>query len=656
MTNKDILEQVRSKMRTEKIDAVIFPTSDPHNSEYLPEHWQTRRWITGFTGSAGTAVVTLDEAALWTDSRYFLQAEQQLAMHSSSSVIGRTTGATLAEQEALRQAELGAQSIKPQTFVLMREGVEGTPTITEWLLRKLSASNGRVVAAHGMVMNYSTVKALEGALRRIGVSVRTDIDIADGLWRERPALPAKPVYAVGKEWIGESVESKLGRIREVMKREHCDAHVITDLMGIAWTLNLRGDDVKMTPVFMSYLLITLDDATLFANGALSEEASAMLREADVKVKPYEDFTKEVAQLDGRVLIDPATTNYTVFSKCKEHAIEGESPVTGFKAVKNAREIEGFRQAMLYDGVAMVKFLRWLKPAVEQGGETEISVADKLEELRRENEHCLDLSFSTICGYNEHGAIVHYSATPETNAELKPTGLVLIDSGAQYDCGTTDITRTIALGPVTEEMKRAYTCVLKANIALATTPFPDGTNGTQIDALARAEVWRGGYNYLHGTGHGVGWRLCVHEGPHAIRMDWRPAPLRPGMVVTDEPGIYLEGQFGIRTENVMVVTQVHNSQFLRSSRCSGEQSSEHSSNHSTNSLKTVNCELCTMNCLTPLTLCPIDTTPIDKSLLTTAEVEWLNQYHKTVRDALLPLLSDAQDRQWLTEATQPLPSC
>ncbi len=655
MTNKDILEQVRSKMRTEKIDAVIFPTSDPHNSEYLPEHWQTRRWITGFTGSAGTAVVTLDEAALWTDSRYFLQAEQQLAMHSSSSVIGRTTGATLAEQEALRQAELGAQSIKPQTFVLMREGVEGTPTITEWLLRKLSASNGRVVAAHGMVMNYSTVKALEGALRRIGVSVRTDIDIADGLWRERPALPAKPVYAVGKEWIGESVESKLGRIREVMKREHCDAHVITDLMGIAWTLNLRGDDVKMTPVFMSYLLITLDDATLFANGALSEEASAMLREADVKVKPYEDFTSEVAQLDGRVLIDPATTNYTVFSKCKEHAIEGESPVTGFKAVKNAREIEGFRQAMLYDGVAMVKFLRWLKPAVEQGGETEISVADKLEELRRENEHCLDLSFSTICGYNEHGAIVHYSATPETNAELKPAGLVLIDSGAQYDCGTTDITRTIALGPVTEEMKRAYTCVLKANIALATTPFPDGTNGTQIDALARAEVWRGGYNYLHGTGHGVGWRLCVHEGPHAIRMDWRPAPLRPGMVVTDEPGIYLEGQFGIRTENVMVVTPVHSSQFLRSSRCSGEQSSEHSSNHSTNSLKTVNCELCTMNCLTPLTLCPIDTTPIDKSLLTTAEVEWLNQYHKMVHDALLPLLSDAQDRQWLTEATQPLSS-
>ena len=644
MTNKDILEQVRSKMRTEKIDAVIFPTSDPHNSEYLPEHWQTRRWITGFTGSAGTAVVTLDEAALWTDSRYFLQAEQQLAMHSSSSVIGRTTGATLAEQEALRQAELGAQSIKPQTFVLMREGVEGTPTITEWLLRKLSASNGRVVAAHGMVMNYSTVKALEGALRRIGVSVRTDIDIADGLWRERPALPAKPVYAVGKEWIGESVESKLERIREVMKREHCDAHVITDLMGIAWTLNLRGDDVKMTPVFMSYLLITLDDATLFANGALSEEASAMLREADVKVKPYEDFTSEVAQLDGRVLIDPATTNYTVFSKCKEHAIEGESPMTGFKAVKNAREIEGFRQAMLYDGVAMVKFLRWLKPAVEQGGETEISVADKLEELRRENEHCLDLSFSTICGYNEHGAIVHYSATPETNAELKPAGLVLIDSGAQYDCGTTDITRTIALGPVTEEMKRAYTCVLKANIALATTPFPDGTNGTQIDALARAEVWRGGYNYLHGTGHGVGWRLCVHEGPHAIRMDWRPAPLRPGMVVTDEPGIYLEGQFGIRTENVMVVTPVHSSQFI-----------VHSSNHSTNSLKTVNCELCTMNCLTPLPLCPIDTTPIDKSLLTTAEVEWLNQYHKTVRDALLPLLSDAQDRQWLTEATQPLPS-
>jgi Xaa-Pro aminopeptidase len=300
-----------------------------------------------------------------------------------------------------------------------------------------------------------------------------------------------------------------------------------------------------------------------------------------------------------------------------------------KAVKSADEIAGFRQAMLYDGVAMVRFLRWLKPAVEAGGQTEISVSDKLEQLRRECPHCLDLSFNTICGYQEHGAIVHYSATPESDMPLKAEGLLLIDSGGQYDCGTTDITRTIALGPVTDEMKHAYTYVLKANIALATAVFPEGTNGTQIDSIARSQVWQGGYNYMHGTGHGVGWRLCVHEGPHAIRMDWRPAPLKPGMVVTDEPGIYLEGKFGIRTENMMMVEDdtLRYKNFLH---------------------------------LTPLTLCPIDTAPIDFTLLTEQEKQWLNDYHSMVREKLKPLLTDDADKQWLEEATnymsRPVPRC
>lgn len=586
------LNILRQEMRTEKIDAVIFPTSDPHNSEYLPEHWQTRQWITGFTGSAGTAVVTLDDAALWTDSRYFIQAKEQL----------------------------------PSSFQLMKEGLPETPTITEWLLRKMSVANGRVVAVDGMVINYSEAMQMGKELRKIGVTLRTDYDIAKRLWTNRPAIPSNPIYGVEREWIGESVGSKLHRIREVMREQHCDAHILTDLMGIAWTLNLRGSDVKMTPVFISNLLITLDDATLFADGTLNADAKALLYEANVNVKPYGDFLSTIAKIDGRVLIDPQTTSYSIYNKVKEHAVEAPSPVIAFKAVKNQKEIEGFHKSMVLDGIAMVRFLRWLKPAVEQGGQTEISVSDKLEQLRRESTECLDLSFSTICGYNAHGAIVHYMATPETDAPLRAEGLLLIDSGAQYTCGTTDITRTIALGPVTDEMRHAYTCVLKANIALATTPFPDGTCGTQIDAIARSEVWKGGYNYMHGTGHGVGWRLCVHEGPHRIHQQWFPAPLHPGMVVTDEPGIYLEGKFGIRTENVMIIN----------------------GNVNGNGNQTMNYELCTMNCLT---LCPIDTAPIDFSMLTTKEIEWLNQYHKRVRETLLPHLSDEADKQWLIEATK-----
>ena len=602
-------------MRTEKIDAVIFPTSDPHNSEYLPEHWQTRQWITGFTGSAGTAVVTLDEAALWTDSRYFIQAKEQL----------------------------------PSSFQMMKEGLPETPTITEWLLRKMSVANGRVVAVDGMVINYSEAMQMGKELRKIGVTLRTDYDIAKRLWTNRPAIPSNPIYGVEREWIGESVGSKLHRIREVMREQHCDAHILTDLMGIAWTLNLRGSDVKMTPVFISNLLITLDDATLFADGTLNADAKALLYEANVNVKPYGEFLSTIAKTDGRVLIDPQTTSYSIYNKVKEHAVEAPSPVIAFKAVKNQKEIEGFNKSMVLDGIAMVRFLRWLKPAVEQGGQTEISVSDKLEQLRRESTECLDLSFSTICGYNAHGAIVHYMATPETDAPLKPEGLLLIDSGAQYTCGTTDITRTIALGPVTDEMRHAYTCVLKANIALATTPFPDGTCGTQIDAIARSEVWKGGYNYMHGTGHGVGWRLCVHEGPHRIHQQWFPAPLHPGMVVTDEPGIYLEGKFGIRTENVMII--INGNVNVNGNRaCSPEHQLERKNVNANGNyeLCTMNYELCTMN---SLTLCPIDTAPIDFSMLTTKEVEWLNQYHKRVRETLLTHLSDEADKQWLIEATK-----
>lgn len=582
---EDTLRRLRHEMSAEGIDAIIFPTADPHGSEYVAPHWQARRYVSGFTGSAGTAVVTRDEAALWTDSRYFLQAATELS---------------------------GSE------FMLMKEGLTDTPTVTEWLLRKMSANGGTCVAVDGNMMSYAELTRLQTSLKAIGVTVRTNYDAMRMIWPDRPTIPSNSIYAVDAEYIGESTSDKLLRIRTEMRLKQADAYIVTDLMEVAWCLNLRGNDIPMTPVFIGFLIIRQDTATLFCNGVLTAEAQDMLRASHVDVKPYNDITSQVKALDGRTLCDADTINYNIY-KATPHPIDSPSPISTMKAIKNAKEIEGFRRSMLLDGVAMVKWLRWLKPAVETGGQSEISVSDKLEQMRKEANEFRDLSFSTISGYNAHGAIVHYTATPDTNAALHSEGLLLVDSGAQYTCGTTDITRTIALGPVTPEMRRAYTLVLKANIALATTPFPEGTNGTQFDSVARSVLWRGGLHYMHGTGHGVGWRLCVHEGPHSIRMDWRPEPLCPGMTVTDEPGVYIEGQFGIRTENMMLVVESElGAPFLR---------------------------------LEPLTLCPIDTAPIDLSLMTKEETEWLNKYHARVRTELLPLLTDEQDREWLTAATQ-----
>ena len=581
------LSRLRHEMNAEGIDAIIFPTGDPHGSEYVAPYWQARQWITGFTGSAGTAVVTQDEAALWTDSRYFLQAAQQL----------QGTG-----------------------FTLMKDGLADTPSITEWLMRKMSAINGRCVAIDGMVTTYAEITAMQERLGKIGVTIRTNYDAMRMLWHDRPAIPSGEIYCVNKEYIGESTSAKLERIRKVMHVHRAEALVVTDLMEIAWTLNLRGSDIAMTPVFMAFLCITTQEAHLFCNGALTNEAQDMMRKASVQIKRYADFPAFISSLDGRTMCHGATTAYNIYKNIA-HVIDEPSPIVSFKAVKNQKEIDGFRQAMRRDGVAMVRFLRWLKPAVAAGGQTEISVSDRLEMMRRDAQEFRDLSFSTICGYQSHGAIVHYTATQESNAPLKPEGLLLIDSGAQYIDGTTDITRTIALGEITDEMRRAYTLVLKANIALATAPFPNGTNGTQLDAIAHSVLWSGGLNYLHGTGHGVGWCLCVHEGPHAIRMDWRPEPLHEGMTVTDEPGVYLEGRFGIRTENTMLVVKDSETEFGMFLK------------------------------LEPLTLCPIDTTPIDLSLMTEKETDWLNNYHQRVRNELSPLLTDEADRQWLHEATE-----
>ena len=579
------LVRLREEMQREHLDAVIIPTTDPHNSEYTADHWKGREWMSGFNGSAGTAVITLTGAALWTDSRYFLAAEEQL----------QGTG-----------------------YVLMKEKVSGTPTIAEWL----ASQQVENVAIDGSVVSASTVRKLQQELRQHGgMTLRTNWDPLERVWSERPAIPASPVSIHPLEYAGEATHDKLQRIRKALREVHADGMLVASLDDIAWTLNLRGQDVHCTPVFVSYLLISTQKVILFINKEkLSQEVQAYLKAEDIGVDDYANVGKGLKDyFEYNILMDPDEVNATLFSKATCKVVEAASPIPVLKAVKNEREIVGFRQAMLRDGIAMVKFLKWLRPAVEAGGQTEMTVAEKLRELRSEQPLYRDLSFGTIAGYQSHGAIVHYEVTPETDVPLRPEGLLLIDSGAHYEDGTTDITRTIALGPVTEEQKHVCTLVLKGHIQLAMARFPQGTCGTQLDVLARQAMWRERLNYLHGTGHGVGSYLCVHEGPHQIRMNHISQPLLPGMTVTDEPGLYLAGKFGVRTENVLLVRE------------SGEG------------------EFGPFLDFEVLTLCPIDTTPIDFRMLTQEETDWLNRYHQHVYDQLASHL-DEEERAWLRAAT------
>ena len=586
------LESLREVMRREHLSAFIFPSTDAHQSEYVADHWQGRTWISGFNGSAGTAVVTMKSAALWTDSRYFLAAEEQL---------------------------------KGTEFQLMKLKIEGTPTISEWLAQELQGENAEV-GLDGMVNSYHETMGLIADLRKSGgITVRTNFDPLGLIWTDRPAIPANPVEIQPMEFAGESVASKISRIRTALRQRHADGMLISALDDIAWTLNLRGTDVHCVPVFVSYLLISSQQVSLYVDSAkINDEVKAYLTENGISLYPYNKVAEGLERYsEYNILLDGDETSYFLWKtvKCQE-IIARNSPVPAMKAQKNDREIAGFRQAMLRDGVAMVKFLRWLKPAVEAGGQTEISIDRKLTSLRAEQHLFRDISFDTIAGYQAHGAIVHYEATPETDVALKPEGLILIDSGAQYQDGTTDITRTIALGPVTEEMKHVYTLVLKGHIQLELAKFPDGASGTQLDALARECMWREGYNYLHGTGHGVGSYLSVHEGPHQIRMEWKPTPLRAGMTVTDEPGLYLSGKFGVRIENTLLIKDYQTTEFGKFLQ------------------------------MESLTLCPIDLTPVDFSMLQPEEIEWLDTYHRDVFEKLSPYL-EGEDLEWLREATRPV---
>ena len=600
MTVNQRLEELREVMRREHLAAFIFPSTDPHQGEYVPDHWKGREFISGFNGSAGTAVVTLTSAALWTDSRYFIAAEEQL---------------------------------RGTEYQLMKLKIEGTPTIAQWLNSQLSALDSPLsteVGIDGWCSSANSVKELIAELRKEGgFTLRTNFDPLKLIWHDRPVIPDHPVEIFPMEYAGESCHDKIARIRKALRERHADGMLMSALDDIAWTLNLRGTDVHCNPVFVSYLLISTQEVTLYINKVkLTPEVQAYLQTEGIKVDDYDNITRGLKDyFEYNILLDPDEVNYTLYKTVSREIVEEESPVKRMKTVKNPTEIAGFRSAMLKDGIAMVKFLKWLDGVYGANGtnkpyETEISIDRKLTSLRAEQPLYRDISFDTIAGYGHHAAIVHYEATPETDIPLEPHGLLLLDSGAQYLDGTTDITRTIALGPLTDEEKTIYTLVLKGHIQIELCKFPSGASGTQIDILARQAMWRHGLNYLHGTGHGVGTYLNVHEGPHQFRMEWKPAPLVSGMTITDEPGIYLPGRCGARTENTLLIVpymETEFGQFLQ---------------------------------FESLTLCPIDKRPIIADMLQKEEVDWLNDYHQMVFERLSPHLK-TDEVEWLRNACSPL---
>lgn len=583
----DKIEALRGLMQREGISAFITPSTDPHAGEYVPERWKSRRWLTGFTGSASTVVVTRDKAALWTDSRYFIQAAEQLA----------GTG-----------------------IDLMKEKIEGTPTITEWLGSVLP--QGSVVAVDGWVNTAADVESMENELKAYGLTLRTDLDPYAEIWTERPAIPQSKAFIQRMEYAGESAASKIQRIRERIGQ---NAIVLPSLEEVAWTLNLRADDVRYTPFVLGYVLITPTDTILYiCKEKVTPEVADYLQDEGVSIREYDDIIADLQALHLPVYVQPEKANHAIYSAIK-NPIRKDSVVEQMLIFKNETEIRGFRRAMEKDGVAMVKWMKWTLENVPKGDQTELSLSKKLEAFRAEQPLFKGISFESIMGYAHHGAIVHYDPTPETDIPVKPEGLLLIDSGGQYLDGTTDITRTIPLGPLTQEMRRDYTLVLKGWIRLGSAVFPKGTCGTQLDTLAREAMWKHGINYLHGTGHGVGQFMSVHEAIdlHQFRMQWRPTPLLPGMTITDEPGIYIEGSHGVRHENTMLVVPA-----------------------------TEGITYGPYYTFEQLTLCPIMTAPILVEMLTEEERQWFNSYQQTVYDRLAPHL-DEEHKAWLKEITRPI---
>lgn len=580
---------LRTFMQEKEIRAFIVPSTDPHSGEYVPEFWESRKWISGFTGSAGTAVITDETGGLWTDSRYFLQAASQL----------EDTG-----------------------IMLFKDRLPETPSIAEWLGSVLSP--GDKVGIDGWVNTTAEAENLQKQLQAYGLQLVSTEDPFQRIWKDRPSLPLNPPFILPLSYAGKNCTEKIAEIREQIFLNHADAILLSALDEIAWTLNLRGSDVHCNPVFVSYLFITDTTTTLYIlPGKITPEIKQYLNDNQIEVKPYQAIEADLHHYTGKGIQLTPGTNYALYQAASHNQIiRHESPVLYMKAIKNETEIQGFHHAMIKDGIAMVKFLFWLKNTVKNSQETELSIDRKLYNLRAEQKDFKGISFDTIAGYQAHGAIVHYEATEETNATLHPEGLLLLDSGAQYLDGTTDITRTIVLGPVTKEQKTDFTLVLKGFIELSMAEFPHGTCGTQLDVLARQFMWKFGINYGHGTGHGVGHFLNVHEGPHQFRMNHMPALLLPGMTITNEPGIYKAGKHGVRTENTMLIVKSKETEFGAFYK------------------------------FEPLTLCPIDKEAILPEMLSYEEKQWLNNYHSLVYDRLNASLN-TDEQAWLKEATSPI---
>ncbi|QKG80199.1 aminopeptidase P family protein [Tenuifilum thalassicum] len=585
----DRLNLLRKQMKKVGVDAYIVFHSDPHLSEYIPDYWKEREWLSGFTGSAGTLVVSKDKAALWTDSRYFIQAEMQL----------KGTG-----------------------IELCKMGMPDTPDIQSWLALNLQPDS--VVGCNGLLISVQNKKELNKSIKAKGFKAKFDIDLVGKIWQDRPSIPENEVYVHDIEFAKVSVQEKLGRIRKELLIRNATAYMMGSLDEICWTFNLRGSDIDYNPVFLSYAVVEEDKATLYVDESkLSDEVRQFLENEMVTIKPYDKIFSKLEKLKkkNRVVLDPSKVNYAIFSKIhkKVKIVEAPGLASTLKARKQTVEIEGIQDVMIQDGIAMVEFLYWLENSVGNEEITEITVAEKLLELRGKRKHFVSESFGSIVGYADHGAIVHYSATPETAYAIKPEGFLLVDSGGQYLNGTTDITRTIHLGTPTDEEKLDYTLVLQGMIRLSMAQFPRGTRGSQLDTYARMGLWERGLNYGHGTGHGVGYFLNVHEGPQQIRPE-NHLPIEQGMVMSNEPGIYKPNKYGIRIENLIACVEKQNTEF-----------------GSFLGFET-------------LTLCPIDIKAVDVNLLNSKEKDWLNSYHQLVYSKLSPHLSDELSK-WLKGKTK-----
>ncbi len=594
LTVREKIEILRGLMKENQLDACIIPSSDPHISEYPADCWKYREYISGFTGSAGTVVITLNKAGLWTDSRYFLQAEDQL--HNSG-------------------------------IDLFKERLPETPTITEWLSRELSENTA--IGMDGDVFPASGIISSEKEFLQKNISIQPDFKLLNSIWKNRPSFPSEKAFILPEELSGKSSREKIKHVLEDINREGADTTVIASLDTIAWLFNIRGNDVRFNPVVTAYAILSESENVLFIQPEkLTQECIDYFKEQNIVVADYNKITDYIRRLpdNRKILINPHKINYSLFKAISEkHTIINTDihPADLLKSIKNDTEINGFRNAMLKDGIALVKFFMWLEQSLEKDETvTELDISQKLREYRSEQQLYFGESFETIAGYASHGAIIHYAATKESNAEINREGLLLIDSGAQYFDGTTDITRTIAVGSVTEEMKRDYTLVLKGHIALILAQFPEGTKGIQLDILARKPLWENGVNYLYGTGHGIGHFLNVHEGPQSIRMEYNPVPIVEGMITSNEPGIYRKNKYGIRTENLMLTVK--------------KQTTEYG----------------TFLGFETLTLCPIDTTPVDLTLLNKEEVEWIDSYHQQVYDRLSPFLTE-EENNWLKNKTKKL---